>query len=44
MPPYTTETIVGVEVTSFGKAIDDSGRPILQTYSFIAADVTPGMI
>ena len=41
MPPYTTESVTGIEVTGFGKVIDDSGRPVLQTYSFLASDVVP---
>ena len=44
LPPYTTESVTGIEVTGCGKVIDDSGRPILQTYSFLAKDVVPGNV
>lgn len=39
LPPWTTLRIVGAEINGFGGTLDDSGRPLLQTYSFIASDV-----
>jgi hypothetical protein len=32
------EVLEGVEITGVGKAIEDSGRPLLESYHFIAAD------
>jgi hypothetical protein len=32
------EVLEGVEITGVGKAIEDSGRPMLESYNFIAAD------
>lgn len=40
LPPATVTQITGVDVTGHGMSYDDSGRPLLQTYSFIASDVT----
>lgn len=40
MPPATVLQITGVDITGHGMTIDDSGRPLLQTYSFIASDIT----
>ena len=35
----TSSRIVGVELTGITKVLDDSGRPVLETYSFLANDV-----
>jgi hypothetical protein len=40
LPPATVLTITDVDITGHGMTIDDSGRPLLQTYSFIGGDVT----
>lgn len=40
MPPATVLQITGVDITGHGMTIDDTGRPLLQTYSFIASDIT----
>lgn len=40
MPPATVLQITAVDITGHGMTIDDSGRPLLQTYSFLAADIT----
>lgn len=38
--PVTTATrILGVAITGVERSLDDSGRPIMETYSFIARDV-----
>ena len=40
LPPATVLQITGVDITGHGMTIDDTGRPLLQTYSFVASDVT----
>lgn len=37
-PPYTTRKLIGVELTGMAQIVDDSGRPILESFSFLAAD------
>ena len=38
-PDYTVRKIVGVELSGMQQIIDDSGRPLMESYSFIASDL-----
>jgi hypothetical protein len=39
LPISTSTRIVGVCLTGYERVVDDSGRPIMETYQFIARDV-----
>lgn len=38
-PPWTTRQIKGVRITGMSQSLDDSGRPLLEQYSFMGADL-----
>jgi len=40
--PYVVEALTGVHLTSVGKAMDDSGKNILEVYNFIGKDLVLG--
>jgi len=40
--PYAIESIQGVHIQSVGKAIDDSGKNIIEVYNFIGKDLILG--
>lgn len=39
IPISTSRKIVGIEITGVESVYDDSGRPILETYTFLARDI-----
>lgn len=39
IPVATSTRIIGVALNGNGRVVDDSGKPIIETYSFIAKDV-----
>jgi hypothetical protein len=36
---FQAEELVGVQILGYNKAIDDSGRNLLEQYQFIARDI-----
>ena len=38
-PSWTTRRIIGVSLTGVQQVVDDSGRPLLENYSFLASDL-----
>jgi hypothetical protein len=38
-PHYTTRKLIGCHVTGMSQSLDDSGRPLTETYGFLATDL-----